>query len=242
MTEVTHRVDQAIDRAADVMTDKIAEVKPKLRGWLHAACLPLLTSALTALIVLSPTALTRAGAAVYAASAVALFTVSAIYHRGTWSPGLLGFWRRLDHANIFVYIAGSNTPFALLYLGGESRWWLLGTVWGCALAGVIFKIWWMDAPRWLCALLYIGVGWVGILFLPQLIEGGQQFSTSVNVAVVGLIATGGVLYMIGAIVYARQRPDPFPAWFGFHEVFHLCTVLASIAHYTAISVLTYSLR
>lgn len=236
------RADDALDRAADVMADKIAEVKPHLRGWLHAGSVPLLTAAFAVLIVLSPTTLTRVGSSVYAASAVLLFSVSGIYHRGTWQPRVWAFWRRFDHANIYVFIAGSYTPFAFLYLAGAARAWMLGIVWGCAGVGLLFRILWVDAPRWLLTSLYIALGWVAVLFVPQLLDGAGRFPTWVNITAVTLVAAGGVLYTLGGLVYAAKRPNPSPDWFGFHEVFHLLTVLAFVAQYVAVSVTTYSLR
>nr|WP_179661682.1 hemolysin III family protein [Nocardioides panzhihuensis] len=224
------------------MADKIAEVKPHLRGWLHAGSVPLLTAAFAVLIVLSPTTLTRVGASIYAASAVLLFSVSGLYHRGNWRPRIWAFWRRFDHANIYVFIAGSYTPFAFLYLSGAARAWMLGIVWGCAIAGLLFRILWIDAPRWFLTTLYIALGWVAVLFAPQLLDGADRFPTWVNVTAVTLVAAGGLLYTAGGLVYAAKRPNPSPDWFGFHEVFHLLTVLAFVAQYVAVSVTTYSLR
>lgn len=246
MSMVRRRADgpaeRAVDRAVEVMADKIAEVKPKLRGWLHAGSVPLLTAAFAVLIVLSPTTITKVGSSVFAASAVLLFTVSGIYHRGTWQPRVWAFWRRFDHANIYAMIAGTYTPFAFLYLDGAARWWLFGIVWGCAFAGMVFRIAWTDAPRWLLTPLYIGLGWVVVFFLPQFYDGSDKFPTWVNVTAITLVATGGVLYTIGGLVYAAKKPNPSPTWFGFHEVFHLFTVLAFVAQYVAVSVVTYSLR
>jgi hypothetical protein len=129
-------------------------VKPFLRGWIHAGMIPLLTAAFAVLIVLSPTPLTRVGSSVYAASAILLFAVSGMYHRGNWQPKLLAFWRRFDHANIYIFIAGTYTPFAFLYLHGAARWALFGIVWGCAVAGAVFKIVMPNAPRWVSTPLY----------------------------------------------------------------------------------------
>lgn len=233
---------ERFDRAAEVMADKIAEVKPHLRGWLHAGSIPLLTAAFAVLIVLSPTTLTRWGSSIFAASAVLLFTVSAVYHRGTWQPRTWAFWRRFDHANIYVSIAGTYTPFAFLYLHGEARAWLLGLVWGCALVGLVSRIVWINAPRWLFTPFYIALGWVALAFIPQLVDGAERFPTWVNITALALVAFGGVLYTIGGIVYAARRPNPVPGWFGFHEVFHLCTILAFVAQYVAVSIVTYTLR
>ncbi len=235
------KASDARDRAVEAVADKIDELKPHLRGWLHAGSIPLLTAAFAVLIALSPSAITAVGSSIYAASALLLFGVSGIYHRGTWAPRMWAFWRRFDHANIYVFIAGTYTPIAFLYLQGSSRWTLIGVVWGCALAGMIFKIGWPHAPRWL-SMLYVVMGWIALFFIPHFHEGAAQFPTWVNVSTFTLIAVGGVLYSIGAVVYATKRPNPSPTWFGFHEVFHLLTVLAFVCQYVAVSIATYSLR
>jgi hemolysin III len=201
---------------------------------------PLLTADFAVLIVLSPTAPARAGSAVYAATAVLLFTVSGIYHRGTWKPRAWAFWRRFDHANIYLFIAGTHTPLALLYLDGTTQVSLLVLVWLCALAGMCSTFVGITRVRWLGSALYAALGSCGVLFAPQFLDGAEQFATWVNVTALALVIAGGVLYLLGGAVYASRRPDPSPRWFGFHEVFHLCTLLAFIAHYVAISVVTYS--
>lgn len=242
MDDLRHRLDGAVDRAHEAVADKIAEVKPKLRGWLHAGSVPLLFAAFAVLITLSPTTATRVGSSVYAGTAILLFSVSGIYHRGTWQPRVWAFWRRFDHANIYLFIAGSYTPFAFLYLRGGALWTLLGIVWGCALAGMVFKIFWIDAPRWIATPLYIGLGWVAVAFLPQFLDGAGRFPTWVNISALTLVAVGGLLYTVGGLVYAAKKPDPNPAWFGFHEVFHTLVVLAFVCQYIAVSMATYSLR
>ena len=233
---------EAIDRATEVVADKLAEVKPKLRGWMHAGSVPLMTAAFAVLIVLSPTAITRVGSAIFAASAILLFTVSGIYHRGNWSPRLWAFWRRFDHANIYVLIAGTYTPFAFLYLHGGARWTLVGVVWGCAIAGMVFKILRPDASRWLSTPLYIALGWMAVVFIPQWVDGADAFPGWVNITVLTLVAAGGICYTIGGLVYAAKRPDPFPEVFGFHEIFHAFTVAAFVCQYIAVSIATYELR
>lgn len=235
------KAQDARDRAIEAVADKIDELKPHLRGWLHAGMIPLLTAAFAVLIVLSPTAITKVGSSIYAASALLLFGVSGIYHRGTWAPRMWAFWRRFDHANIYVFIAGTYTPIAFLYLHDAARWTLIVVVWTCALAGLVFKIGWPHAPRWV-SMLYVVMGWLAVLFIPQFHEGAHRFPTWVNVSTFTLIAVGGVLYTVGAVVYATKRPNPSPTWFGFHEVFHLFTVLAFISQYVAVSIATYSLR
>lgn len=239
------RLDEAVDRAhgaVDRAQDKLAEVKPKLRGWLHAGTAPLALAAGIVLIALSPTQSTRIASAVFATSALVLFTVSAIYHRGTWSPKTWAFLRRFDHANIFVLIAGSYTPFAVLFLEGSARLTLLLVVWSAAILGVVFRVFWTDAPRWLYTPMYIALGWAAVFFFPQFVEGADRFSASVSISVLVLVASGGVLYTLGGVVYGFKRPNPAPSWFGFHEVFHTFTILAFITHYVGISLATYSLR
>jgi hemolysin III len=235
-------VDRAVDRASEVMADKLAEVKPKLRGWMHAATVPLALAAFVVLIVLSPTTQTRIGSAVFAASALLLFTVSGVYHRGTWSPRTWAFLRRFDHANIFVLIAGTYTPYAVLFLEGTPRAVLLTVVWSAALGGMFFRVFWTDAPRWLYTPMYIALGWAAVFFIPQFVDGAHRFGAGVAIAVLVLVAIGGVLYTLGGVVYGLKRPDPWPQWFGFHEVFHSFTIVAFICHYVGVSLATYSLR
>ena len=208
------------------------EVKPRLRGWLHAVTSPLTVAAGIVLIALSPDAVTRIGSTVFTLTAVLLFTVSAVYHRGTWSPRTWAFLRRFDHANIFLLIAGSYTPLTLLLLEGETRNLLLGMVWGAAALGVLFRVFWPSAPRWLYTPIYIGMGWAAVFFADEFAGAGP--------AVLSLVVIGGLLYTLGGIVYGLKRPNPSPQWFGFHEVFHALTVVAFITHYVGISIATYS--
>lgn len=240
MNEVlSDRLDQLHGRVEAV----VDEIKPKLRGWLHLVNAPLTLAAGIVLIVLSPTASTRLGSAVFAGSALLLFTVSAVYHRGTWSPRVHGFLKRFDHANIFVLIAGSCTPFALLLLDGAERWTMLGVTWGGALAGVLMKVFWRGAPRWLSAPIYIALGWAPVFFFGDFFEGAMSsYGDAMGVAVMVMVILGGALYTLGGIVYGTRRPNPWPRWFGFHEVFHTFTILAFVLHYVGVSLATYSLR
>jgi hemolysin III len=242
MNDVIQRFDDAVDRATERIVDRFGEVKPKLRGMMHALTVPLAVAAFVVLIVLSPTASTRVGSAVFAASALLLFTVSSIYHRGTWSQRSWEFLRRFDHANIFVLIAGSYTPFALLFLHGKPRVVLLSMIWTAALAGGIFRIFWIDAPRWLYTPMYIALGWAAVFFIPQFIDGAHRFSAGIAIAVLTLVAAGGLLYTLGGVVYGLKRPNPWPSWFGFHEVFHTFVIAAFTCHYVAVSLATYELR
>ena len=223
------------ERIGDQVRDTIDEVRPHLRGWIHAATAPLTLAAGVVLVVFSPTATTRIGSAVFATSALVLFTVSAIYHRGTWSPRVWRFLRRFDHANIFLLIAGSYTPFTLLLLEGTERVVLLTVVWSGALLGVGFRVLWNDAPRWLYTPVYMALGWAAIFYF-------GDFARSASTAVLVLMALGGALYTLGGIVYGFKRPNPSPRWFGFHEVFHSLTIVAFVSHYLGVSLATYSLR
>jgi hemolysin III len=238
---VEHAVDR-VERAGELMADKLAEVKPKLRGWLHAGTAPVSLVAGIVLVALSPTASTRIGSAAFALSALLVFTVSAIYHRGTWSPRTWAILRRFDHANIFVLIAGTYTPYALLFLDGSARRTLLLVVWGAAIAGVFFRVFWIDAPRWLYTPMYFALGWAAVFFIPQFMAGADRFSSGIAIATLVLVAAGGILYTFGGVVYGLKRPNPSPSWFGFHEIFHSFTVLAFAAHYVGVSIATYSLR
>ena len=172
-----------------------------------------------------------------------LFTVSAIYHTGTWSPRTWAFLRRFDHSNVFILIAGSYTPITLMLLEGTQRVALLATVWTAAILGVLFRVFWTDAPRWLYTPIYIAMGWAAVFFIPGFIDGASnRLGTGMAISVLVLIAAGGVLYTLGGAVYGFKFPNPSPRWFGFHEVFHSFTVLAFASHYVGVSLATYSLR
>jgi hemolysin III len=230
LIDATH---DAGERLGDHVRERLVEVKPRLRGWLHAGTAPLPLAAGIVLVALSPDATTRVGSAVFAASALVLFTVSAVYHRGTWSPRVWAFLRRFDHANIFLLIAGSYTPFTLLLLDGTDRIVLLATVWSGAVLGVLFRVFWASAPRWLYTPIYIALGWAAVFFL-------GDFVHSAGAAVLTLMMVGGGLYTVGGLVYGLKRPNPSPRWFGFHEVFHSLTVAAFVTHYVGISIATYT--
>ncbi len=242
MNQAMNDMRAGLDHLGDSLHETLDEMKPKLRGWLHLSTAPLTLIAGIVLVALSPDTTTRIGSAVFTGSALVLFTVSAIYHTGTWSPRVWAFLRRFDHSNIFLLIAGSYTPFALMLLHGGQRTALLTTVWTGAVLGVAFRIFWTDAPRWLYTPIYIALGWAAVFFIPQFMEGADRFSSGVAVATLVLVAVGGVLYTLGGLVYGLKRPNPSPHWFGFHEVFHSFTVLAFAAHYIGVSLATYSLR
>jgi hemolysin III len=152
------------------------------------------------------------------------------------------FLRRFDHSNIFLLIAGSYTPFALVLLDGSQRTLLLSVVWTGAVLGVLFRVFWTGAPRWLYTPIYIALGWAAVFFIPGFADGARELGVGTGTAVLVLIIVGGGLYTLGGVVYAFQRPDPSPRWFGFHEVFHTFTILAFVSHYVGVSLATYALR
>jgi hemolysin III len=232
---VAERAEETAEHVREHAREMLDEVKPRLRGWLHAATAPLTLAAGIVLIVLSPNAATRTASAIFAASALVLFTVSAVYHRGTWSPRVWGFLRRFDHANIFLLIAGSYTPFTLLLLEGRDRTVLLTVVWVGAGLGILFRIFWAGAPRWLYTPIYIGLGWAAVFYFAEFVE-------NAGTAVLTLMVVGGGLYTLGGVVYGLKRPNPSPTWFGFHEVFHTLTILAFVTHYVGVSIATYTHR
>jgi len=217
----------------DAAVAAVAAVKPKLRGWIHAGIFPLVLAAGIVLVSLAPSGKPRIGAIIFAITAALLFGTSAVYHRGTWSPRLLGLLKRWDHANIFLIIAGTYTPFALLLLPPDQTRSLLLIAWIGAIGGVLFRIFWVGAPRWLYTPIYVALGWVAVFYLKPLYETG-------GAAVVSLIAVGGLLYTLGAVIYGTKRPNPSPQWFGFHEIFHVFTVAAFVVHYIAVSIAVYS--
>jgi hemolysin III len=214
------------DVAADVGA-VLDAVRPRLRGWVHLVAFPLAAAAGAVLVALSPSGTVRWASAVFGVSATLLFGTSALYHRGTWSPRAALLLKRLDHSNIFLIIAGTYTPLAVTLLPPSSARALLTTVWVGALLGVVFRVVWTGAPRWLYTPLYVALGWVAVAYLPA-------FWRSGGAAVVWLVAAGGVLYSLGALVYGIRRPNPSPRWFGFHEVFHVLTVAAFAAHVVAV--------
>lgn len=206
--------------------------KPLMRGWLHLGFAPVVLIAGLALTVFAPTLLGRIGCGVFTLTAVQLFGTSAAYHRGNWKPRTLALFRRLDHSNIFIFIAGTYTPLSLTLLEGGSRTALLVLIWGIAVLGVAFRIVWLAAPRWLYTLLYVAMGWAAVGWL-------NQFWANGGPAVVLLVAAGGLLYSVGAVAYGTKRPRLSPRWFGFHEVFHACTILAAICHLFAIALAVF---
>lgn len=217
------------------LTELAAHVRPRLRGWLHAVMAPLALAAGIVLVVLAPTSTGVVGGAVFLAASVLLFGTSGIYHRFYWGPRGEAVLRRMDHANIYVFIAASYTPMALMMLTGTSQVLLLTVIWVAALGGLAFRLFWLGAPRWLYTALYLLMGWAAVGWM-------GAFYRSGGLTVLLLILGGGLFYSVGAVVYGRKRPDPSPAWFGFHEIFHACTVAGFACHYAAISIVTYAAR
>ena len=216
---------------------KVAEIadaiKPRLRGVLHEAAFAISLVTGTALICLADGAYERVASSIYAASVALLFGTSAAYHRGAWSPRAHAVMARLDHSMIFLLIAGTYTPFCLLLLDGTTRWVFLALVWAGSLGGIVVRNVVRRPARWLFVSMYLALGWVAVAIMPSILHRG-------GVAVLVLLMIGGAFYTAGALVYARQKPNPSPRWFGFHEVFHALTLLAFVVHYVAVSVTTYS--
>ncbi|MCL4434282.1 MAG: hemolysin III family protein [Actinobacteria bacterium] len=205
---------------------------PKLRGWLHAGLLPLVVLGGVALVAFGESLMARIGDAIYFVTSAELFGVSAVYHIGRWTEHVKGILKRLDHANIYLLIAGTYTPIALLSLRGDSRIAVMALAWSGALAGVVFRVFWVNAPRFLYTVLYAALGWAALFFIPQLVGGA-------GIIAFILIMLGGLFYSVGGVMYALRKPNPSPKWFGFHEMFHTCTILAYISQYVAISMITY---
>jgi hemolysin III len=209
---------------------------PRLRGLLHAGAFPAAVVAGVALVAFAPTLAARLAAAVYGLTCMALFGVSAAYHRSPPASRRRKVLRRLDHVSILLVIAGTYTPMAVLALHGWTRVSVLAVIWAGTVSGglarLIWRTAWRPAPRWLSTSLFIALGWVAVIVLPQLLRGAGAL-------VLALVLAGGLLYSLGAVVYARKRPDPSPRWFGFHEVFHAMTIAAYLTQYAAVSLLVY---
>lgn len=207
----------------------LVDTRPSARGWIHLIAFwftPALAGALvTIAAVRSGSA--AVGAAVYCASMAALFGTSALYHRRRWSDRGWRIMRRLDHAMIFVFIAGTYTPLGLLALSGATKWWMLGVVWGGCAIGVILKVANPHGARWMTVPLYIAVGWAAVFVLGDI-------ASYAGLSALVLLVAGGLLYTVGAVFYATHWPNPAPTVFGYHEVFHLLTVLAAVCQYIAV--------
>ena len=211
------------------------DTRPRLRGWLHLFAFFGAIAAGAVLIPLAAVLGARAGfsVAIYSLTICGLFGVSALYHRRRWSPRGWKIMKRLDHSMIFLFIAGTYTPFSLLAVDQPAGYWVLGIVWVGALLGVTLKMSWPTAPRWLGVPLYVALGWVAVFVLTDILD-------IAGVASLVLLATGGILYTVGAVAYATKRPNPWPGVFGYHEVFHAMTIVAAICHYIAVYFAMYN--
>jgi hemolysin III len=200
--------------------------RPKLRGIIHLVMSPLALVAGLTLITITSEFRGRVTLTIFTLTAVSLFTCSAIYHRVPWGPSAKAIWRRIDHANIPLLIAGTYTPFAIYLLDKEQAVILLSIVWGGALTSGVFRVFWLSAPRWLYVPIYLALGWAALIYLPDFYRNG-------GLLVLILIAIGGFLYSAGAIIYAIKKPNISINWFGFHELFHAMTAAAFISHFIA---------
>lgn len=213
------------------MTRAISDplLKPRLRGVLHQWAFAGSLAAGAALVLEAGSTRARLAVSIYALSLAALFGTSALYHRIDWRTlGARRWMRRLDHTMIFVLIAGSYTPFGLLVVHGTVGAMILIAVWSGALAGAVFKLLWIDAPGWLTTACYVALGWIAIVAIPELVA-------RLGIVAVSAMALGGVLYSAGGVIHARKRPDPAPAVFGYHEVFHLLVTIAAAIQYAVVA-------
>jgi hemolysin III len=203
----------------------VEETKPTFRGWLHAGILPIVIAGGVLLIVFGNGAAAKVAGAIFFACSFLLFGNSALYHRFNWKPKTKLILKRIDHANIFLLIAGSYTPITMLALPFEQGLYLLIAIWSLTIIGIGFRVFWIGAPRWLYTIIYVGMGWGAIVYV-------RDFMAA-NLPMMILILAGGLAYTIGAVVYGLKRPNPIPKHFGFHEIFHTLTVLAFGCHWTA---------
>ena len=202
--------------------------KPRLRGISHTAAFAAALPLGVLLGLYANTARERVAVIVFAAAAAVMFGVSALYHRGNWSDRLRRWMRALDHTGIFVMIAGTYTAFGLLVLDGAWRWSVLGIVWAGATCAVLLNVAWRSSPQWLTGVLAIALGWVGVVVAPQ-------FASEIGVGGMTLVVAGGLAYTAGAVIFAMRRPDPYPATFGYHEIFHVLVITAVACHYVAVA-------
>jgi hemolysin III len=222
--------DDLIGEVGQRVCEVVEELKPRLRGWLHASVAPIALLTLVAAVGVTEEPRARVGAGVFLATAVLMFTTSALFHTRRWSERAFTTWQRLDHANIFVLIAGSCTPFTLMILDGARAAQLLTLVWAGALAGALFKILWIDAPRGLSVALYLLLGSTSLLFAREFVVAGPP-------QVLALALAGGISYAMGGLVYGFRWPNPVPATFGYHEVFHALTIAGFTTHCIGVGLL-----
>ena len=205
------------------------DVRPTWRGWIHAGTFPVTIVAGIILLMSAEGNAARWSSLVFVLSSMLLFGNSALYHRFDWRPRTKVILKRIDHANIFLLIAGSYTPIAVLALPPAKSTLLLSLVWGGALLGIAFRVFWIQAPRWLYVPLYLALGWGSLMFIVDFFQA--------NAAMMTLIAIGGLCYSVGAVIYGMKRPNPLPGVFGFHEIFHTLTVVAFLCHWAAIMII-----
>ncbi len=200
--------------------------KPSWRGWIHVVTLPIALAAGIVLVVLASGVAATVSSAVFATTSILLFGISGTYHRFDWSNRARIIMKRLDHANIFLLIAGTYTPIAVIALPSDKAWRLLTIVWIGTLLGIAARVLWINAPRWVYVPLYLGLGWAAVMYMGDLYVANPWMMI--------LVIVGGLLYSLGAVVYGTRWPNPSPAHFGFHEIFHVFTVLAFMSHWTAV--------
>jgi hemolysin III len=206
---------------------------PRMRGMLHLVAAPMAVVGGLALLVAADSTAIRWAVAIFMVTSVALFATSATYHIGRWVPSTKAMLRRADHSNIFLIIAGTYTPLAIILLPPADARTLLIIVWSGALVGVLIRNFWLTAPRWIYVPIYIALGWAAVFYIPQFAASGAL--------VLSLIVAGGVLYTIGAVVYATKWPQISDTWFGFHEMFHSFTIAAFASHFAAIAIAVIAL-
>lgn len=231
---VQRQASEALDRAGAAAGDAVAKVKPKLRGVIHQYSFWVAIGLAIVLVWRASTAKGTVAMAIYGLGLVGLFGISALYHRPDWKPKARAWMRRLDHSMIYVFIAASVTPFALLVLDGSLAWVAMAIAWGGAALGVLLSVLWVNAPKWLNVIIYVVLGWVGVVCAPQIFEALGWW------AIVGLVLSG-VLYTTGAVIYATGHPDPAPKTFGYHELFHSLVTGAAGTHYVVVAVLVLPL-
>jgi len=210
-------------------TPRPEDLKPTWRGWIHAGTFPLTIILGIVLLVLADGSAAKWSSAVFVASSMLLFGISALYHRFNWQPRTKLMLKRFDHANIFLLIAGSYTPISVLALPPSKAVFLLSLVWGGAILGIAFRMFWIGAPRWLYVPLYLALGWGALMYIVDFFQA--------NAAMMTLIMIGGLCYSVGAVIYALKKPNPIPGVFGFHEIFHALTLVAFLCHWTAILII-----
>jgi hemolysin III len=211
------------------VSDDIYGQRPLLRGVLHLYAAIAAVAGAAVLLLVADSAGAYVGGAIFAASLILLYGTSAAYHRITWTPTIRGLIKRLDHSMIFVLIAGTYTPFCLVVLSLPWGITMLSVIWGLAGGGILLRIAWPNAPRWLVVSLYVILGWLALI-------GAWELAARLDPSPLVLLALGGAVYTLGGIVYATKRPDPWPRVFGYHEVFHLLVILGSVVHYSIVAI------